>query len=211
MNLKVAVVEDDNFMRAILSKSLDEDGVDIAFTASTATEAVTLAKETLIHVALLDLHLGKGPNGIDLANQLRKLYPKIGIVFLTSFDDPRLLAPGSEIPKDAVYLVKKNVTDLALLTKTLYQAALGRPSKTDDDALFAKFTDTQIETIRLVALGYSNAEIAKLRHITPGSVENSVARLAKSLGLDKDIAKNQRVHIAKVFFKSVGSGYLEQS
>lgn len=211
MSMQVAVVEDDNFTRAILSKSLDEDGIEIAFAASTASEAITLAQEKLINVALLDLHLGKGPNGIDVAQQLRKINPKLGIVFLTSFDDPRLLAPGSAIPAGAIYLVKKNVPDLSLLKKALYQAAIGKTSKNDGETVFGKFTDTQIETIRLVALGYSNAEIAKLRHITPGSVENSIARLAKSLGLDKDLAKNQRVHIAKVFFKSVSSEYLEQA
>lgn len=211
MKLKVAIVEDDQFMRAILAKSLDQDNIEVSFTASSASEAIELAKSISLSVALLDLHLGKGPNGIDLAHQLRKINPKIGIVFLTSFDDPRLLVPGSTIPAGAIYLVKKNVTDLNLLTNTLYQAAIGKPSKNEGETIFGKFTDIQIETIRLVALGYSNAEIAKLRHITPGSVENSIARLAKTLGLDKDLAKNQRVHIAKVFFKSVGSDYLEQA
>lgn len=211
MSLKVAVVEDDDFMRAILAKSLDQDDIEVSFVASNAAEANELAKSKTLNVALVDLHLGKGPNGIDLAQQLRKINPKLGIVFLTSFDDPRLLAPGSAIPAGAIYLVKKNVTDLSLLKNALYQAALGKTSKNDGETVFGKFTDTQIETIRLVALGYSNAEIAKLRHITPGSVENSIARLAKSLGLDKDLAKNQRVHIAKVFFKSVSSEYLEQA
>lgn len=207
----MAVVEDDDFMRAILAKSLDQDGIQVVFTASSATEAIGLATKSALNVALLDLHLGRGPNGIDLANQLRKLNPKVGIVFLTSFDDPRLLLPGSKIPAGAIYLIKKNVSDLRLLTNSLYQAATGKVPKKDADTVFGKFTDTQIETIRLVALGYSNTEIAKLRHITPGSVENSVSRLAKTLGLDKDMTKNQRVHIAKVFFKSVGSGYLEQA
>ncbi len=207
----MAVVEDDDFMRAVLAKSLDVDDIEVSFVASTASQAIELAKSQSLNVALLDLHLGKGPNGIDLAQQLRKINPGVGIVFLTSFDDPRLLAPGSTMPAGAIYLVKKNVTDLKLLTNTLYQAAIGKPSKHEQETVFGKFTDTQIETIRLVALGYSNAEIAKLRHITPGSVENSIARLAKSLGLDKDLAKNQRVHIAKVFFKSVSSEYLEQA
>lgn len=211
MSLKVAVVEDDDLMRAILAKSLDQDEIEVVFTASSASEAVELAQSQHINVALLDLHLGKGPNGIDLARQLRKQNPGIGIVFLTSFDDPRLLVAGTSIPSGAIYLVKKNVSDMKLLTNALYQAAIGKGPKNEIDQVFGKFTDTQIETIRLVALGYSNAEIAKLRHITPGSVENSISRLAKTLGLDKDVAKNQRVHIAKLFFKSVGSGYLEQA
>ena len=211
MSLKVAVVEDDDFMRAILAKSLDQDGIEVAFTASSATEAITLAAKQTINVALLDLHLGKGPNGIDLAQQLRKQNPGVGIVFLTSFDDPRLLIAGSTLPAGAIYLIKKQVSDIQLLTNALFQAAIGKIPKKETDGVFGKFTDTQIETIRLVALGYSNAEIAKLRHITPGSVENSVSRLAKTLGLDKDLAKNQRVHIARVFFKSVSAEYLEQA
>jgi hypothetical protein len=33
--------------------------------------------------------------------------------------------------------------------------------------------------------------------------------VAKSLGLDKDVAKNQRVHMARVFFRSIGQKYTE--
>lgn len=212
MALRLAVVEDDALARLSLVAALQAQNMNIVFDCATAAEALELASEKSIDVALLDLHLGRGPTGIDVARQLRKTKPELGIVFLTSFADPRLLNPEEdELPGNSVYLVKSDISDISLLTNAIYRSVVGGsvkgPKKTG--SIFDKFTQTQIETLRLVALGYSNSEIARERFMTIGSVETSITRVAKSLGLDKDVAKNQRVHMARVFFRSIGQKYTE--
>jgi len=65
------------------------------------------------------------------------------------------------------------------------------------------FTDTQIELMRLIALGLSNTEISKRRFTTVKSTENSIARLAKILHLEQDETINQRVQIARTYFRLI--------
>jgi DNA-binding NarL/FixJ family response regulator len=55
-----------------------------------------------------------------------------------------------------------------------------------------------------MAQGLSNAEISKRRFVTEKSVETSIARLAKVMGLTNDPGQNQRVHMARVYFRALG-------
>ncbi|MEY3889454.1 MAG: hypothetical protein RI931_576, partial [Actinomycetota bacterium] len=121
MSLRVALVEDDAFTRLTLSSALKASGLDVVFEASNAADAVQLAEQHTIDVALLDLHLGAGPTGIDVAQAIRRREPSVGIVFLTSFDDPRLLsATLPQLPGGAHYLTKNSIADIDSLTAVIY-------------------------------------------------------------------------------------------
>lgn len=211
MSLRVALVEDDAFMRLALSAALKTKGLEVVFEASNATDAVQLAEKHIIDVAVLDLHLGVGPTGIDVAQALRRKDPSVGIVFLTSFDDPRLLSANlPPLPGGAHYLTKNSITDIESLAKEILEAAAGtsqakgKSASINPTSTMGKFTDTQIETLRLLAQGLSNGEIAKRRFVSEKSVESAISRMAKTLGLAPDSTRNQRVHMAKVYFRALG-------
>jgi DNA-binding NarL/FixJ family response regulator len=211
MNLSALVVEDDDFTRLMIATALQSQGVNIIGQVADAPSALSLASELKPEVAILDLHLGSGPTGLDLSVELRRILPKIGIVILTSFEDPRLLNPNlPDPPRGSIYLNKKSVNDTQVLITALNSAAdsstwnnpnaskIGLPGAVGD------LTDVQLETLRLMAQGLSNAEIAKRRFVTEKSVETAIARLAKIMGVESDPSRNQRVHMAKVYFRALG-------
>jgi DNA-binding NarL/FixJ family response regulator len=70
-----------------------------------------------------------------------------------------------------------------------------------------ELSDTQIETLRLVAQGLSNLEIAKQRFVTEKSVELTISRVAKKLGISRDQASNQRVQLVKKVLELTGKNY----
>jgi len=90
----VLVVEDDSFVRATVATALRFHEFDVVASVGNALEAMEEFRQHLPDVALLDLDLGQGPTGADLAVGMRRIQPEVGIVFLTSFEDPRLLDPG---------------------------------------------------------------------------------------------------------------------
>ena len=209
MQMRVALVEDDAFTRLTVASSLRAQGIQVVIDTGSASEALQEFEKATPHVALLDLHLGKGPTGIDLANAFRSKSPNIGIVFLTSFEDPRLLNPSlPPLPFRSIYLHKNNISDIwnilealkASIDKTERLPSMVRASSSPIAAL----TDVQLETLRLMAQGLSNAEIAKRRSVTEKSVELAISRLAKTLGVEKDSTINQRVHMANVYFRALG-------
>jgi DNA-binding NarL/FixJ family response regulator len=211
MDVKAMLVEDDDFTRLMLSTTLKAQGLNLVLETASPALALTEANKLLPQLAILDLHLGKGPTGIDLAIALRRNLPKIGILILTSFEDPRLLNPNlPPVPYGSVYLNKRQVTEIGILTGAIatcldQNSWGGSPkSRVNSGSQLAGLNDAQIEILRLMAQGYSNSEIAKRSFVTERSQETAISRLAKLIGVSADSSKNQRIHMAKVYFRSLG-------
>ncbi|MFM7138796.1 MAG: response regulator [Actinomycetes bacterium] len=205
--LKLIIVEDDDFTLFTLSATLKANGFDVVAEAKNAGEAVAKSLEKRPDVALLDLDLGIGPTGIDLSIALRKKLPNIGIVFLTSYKDPRLLRSSlPELPAGSIFLVKQDISDPSVLEIKIREAALYKIGNKDKSPVIeSEFTDSQIETLKLLAEGLSNGEIAKRRFVTEKAIEVTIARLAKKFDIPYDAASNQRVVLAKKVFELMGN------
>ena len=211
MPLKLAIIEDDDFLRAMLVNTLSSEGFEVVTDSARPSALIKYLGSQTLDVAILDLHLSKGPTGLDLAVAIKAKFPAVGIVFLTSYEDPRLLqANHSPMPKGSVYVVKRQISNLSTLTEAINKAATNAlSSQPETIAVRSKsgvssLTNSQVELLRLLALGLSNAEIAKRRFITEKSVELSITRLVRALGVERDPTQNQRVHMAKVYFRAMG-------
>jgi CheY-like chemotaxis protein len=122
--LNVMLVEDDDFTRSTVKSALIGQGLNIVYDTALVKEGIEFAKKNRPDVAILDYNLGKGPNGIDLANQLRKMQPEIGIVLLTAFLNPAELdSKISQLPAGSRYLVKHSVSDIKILVKEIIQSS----------------------------------------------------------------------------------------
>lgn len=199
---KVLVVEDSDFTRLSLAQTLKAEGFDVA-AAATASEAATLAQPWQPDVAVLDLHLGPGPTGIDLAKLLRRDNPRIGIVLLTSYDDPRMLNTSlPEPPAGTQYVTKRSVTEPADLVRAMANAVRShvvKPAHSGENVL-TNLTDAQHDVLRLIASGYSNQHIALTLARSVKAVESSVNRLVKTLDIPNGSDMNQRVLLARAYF-----------
>ncbi|MEN9736736.1 MAG: hypothetical protein RL129_1447, partial [Actinomycetota bacterium] len=118
--LRIILVEDDSFVRATLKAAIQLQGIEVIHDTSNVASAMKIARSARPDAAVLDLDLGRGPNGIDLAIGLRNVAPEIGIVLLTGFIDPRLLNPEiGKLPRGSKYLVKQRLSDVEVLYETV--------------------------------------------------------------------------------------------
>ena len=211
MSIRVALVEDDSFTRASLSAALSSIDINVVASCANASEALEVISFQAIDAVVLDIDLGSGPTGLDLADILAKRHPEIGIVLLTSSADPRLVrASLPDVPSKAVYLVKSAMTDISTLTDAIVEAcdnaASGHNANHSSEFDQLVLTDIQIETLRYVAEGLSNHEIAKQRFVSEKAVEQTISKIAKLLGIEQTSSTNQRVHIARMYFRLRGQG-----
>lgn len=124
----VMMVEDDEFTRSTVKSALEGKGVNIVYDTASVKDAIEYAKSHRPEVAVLDYNLGKGPNGIDLANQLRRIQPDIAIVLLTAFFDPAQLDKRvAELPAGSRYLIKHRVTNIDVLINEIKEALKSAP------------------------------------------------------------------------------------
>lgn len=210
---RIILVEDDDFTRSMIVGALQIKGLDIVGEASSVAPAMRMIDQLQPDAVVIDLDLGNGPNGIDLAIGVRRRNARIGIVILTTHEDPRLLSPRLPTPPHGtVYLIKKNVGEIEVLYKGIQRAianvrALDNSTADSHKNIYGlpDLTDSQLETMRLVAKGLSNAEIAKIRGVNEKSVEQTISRLVANLHLPSGPDKNQRVQISRLYFEKTGS------
>ena len=203
---KILIVDDDKFIRTSLDSSLANSGFDISGSVSTAKDALAINALDPADVALLDLDLGIGPTGFDIAQALRRTSPQIGIVFLTSYQDPRFASiHGVSAPKGSRYLVKSEIENIAQIVSTILQTK-HRPFNENVNHInkFDKLTDLQIEVWREVSEGLSSSEIAARRDISEKAVEAILARIYNFLGIKKEKTNNPRILLANAFKKYSG-------
>ena len=197
----ILVVDDSEFARTLLTGSLSEAGLEVVGAVATAGEAVLAVREHHPQAGLLDLNLGPGPNGIDLAQALRRIDPAIGIVILTTYEDPRLLPVDTEsLPLGSVYVIKDSVTDVQLLVDAVDRSIDGgRRMHITDPPTSRQLTDAQADVLRLIAEGLSNAEIARRRGVSERTVENTIGRITLRFGLHQSPDSNLRVKLVRAY------------
>lgn len=207
MAISVLVVEDDAFTRMLLQGQLESLGYEVCGVAGTATQGLEFAQMHQPDVALLDLDLGRGPTGIDLAYGLRDIDSRIGIVLLTSYVDTRLVGSNRPLPPGCGLIVKRALEDPRQLDGALAAAArnpLG-DGLVEIPADTPKLSDGQVEILRLVANGFSNAEIARRRHLSESAVIKALARLIDQIGITPEPGDNQRVLLTQAYFQLTGT------
>lgn len=205
------LVEDDPFTRATLGDALALHGFDVRARVGTAFDAIEAQQIHNPQVALLDLDLGVGASGIDVAIALRERDPRIGIVFLTTYKDPRLVNSNiPHLPDGAIYLNKLDINSTA---KIANQIALAIVKPVEKRSLqwvrsgpLSSMSAMQIEILKDIAAGLSTAEIARARGVTEQAIDKTIKRISKNLGIPKSSDSNMRVQIVRAYFENRGQG-----
>jgi len=215
----VLVASDDAFELATLSASLRLQSINVVAEASTDEIAVNLYKFLSPEVVVIDLQFASA-EALALVNKFRKVNPLLGVVLMTACPDLRLLGLlEKQIPQGAQVILKKSIADLTVVSHAIVRsiaavAAKEKMSWVDSHgslhenafvSILSEFTDIQIETFRLLAMGLSNSEIAKVRFVSEKSVEQIVARIAQHLLVIPDRAQNLRVVLTGEYFKWIGA------
>lgn len=206
MKLKLGICEDDPFTLATLTAAISFQDVDVVFSVSEPSQAISKCKELLPHAMLIDLHLGDGPTGLDVARAVRRVSPEIGIVFLTSFESPRLIEKNFVgVPSGSQYLTKREVGSVEEILAAV-QRAISKDRKTNvpQSGKLTTLTQHQLSVLELLAQGATNSEIADQLQLDTKSVEGVIRRTAERLGIKTEQNKNQRIQMARAYLRGIG-------
>jgi len=205
LDAPVVVVDDDDFTRTLVTTLVQSLGYQVCGKAASVTEAMAIAHERHPPIAVIDLDLGEGPTGIDLAHGLRKINPNIALVMLTSYGDPVWMGQERELPPGAHYVVKGEVNDPSVLGEAMAEALLDPLTTPQNQRAGIPLSEGQWEILRLVAAGYSNAEIAKRQSLTVDAVNKAITRLVKQLDIEVGAEDNTRVLLTQTFNRITGT------
>jgi len=201
---RLVVIEDDGFTRMLLCSQLRELGHEVVGDAAASAEGIACVRALRPDALIVDLDLGRGPTGLDVAHAVRRMLPGLGILMLTSYIDVRLIGDFRPLPPGSVFMVKRTLNDPAVLSSAIdlcLESSTGVSAAPNAaQSVVSKLRDGQIEIMRLVAAGYTNAEIARERHIEEKSVAKAVTRLLDQLDLKVTEQRNPRVLITQAYY-----------
>ena len=203
--LRALVLEDDPFACCTSAAALRGHGFDVVGECTNANDAVSVAAASGPDVLVTDLDLGRGPTGIAVAHVLRRHNPALGVVLLTNHVDPRSAGTSlAQVPEGTEYVTKQSVRDIDVLAIAIARAVRAAPSQdaprpATSQPVPAALSDAQMETLRLVAAGLSNAEIARRRDVSERGIERMIARLIVMLGIDDQPEYNRRMALGRAF------------
>jgi DNA-binding NarL/FixJ family response regulator len=205
---KLLVVEDEPMVAALLQESLGSAGFEVRV-ASSAIEAKRVAAKFDPDIAVLDINLGAGGSGVDLAFILHASHSGIALVFLTKHPDLRTAGFGpDDVPPGCGFIRKDLIRDSKHIVSAIEAVIADRLAvrqDADPQRPFGRLTTAQIDVLRMLAQGYTNAEIAKRRNTSVRAAEQLINAVYVGLSIAVDGPVNPRVEAVRQFIAIAGS------
>ena len=194
MAIRVVVVDDHAVVRSGIKLLLDRhDDIEVVGEAGNAQDAVFRVRELTPDVILLDLVM-PGESGIEVLPKLLKEAPDAKVLVLSMQDEPSYVreafaagASGYVLKEAADEEVVTAVREIAgggsyvhpALGARMVTAEAAERAAADADPL----SDREREILRLLALGHTNQEIAKMLYISVRTAETHRAHIMQKLRL----------------------------
>ena len=196
--IRVLVCDDQAVVCEGLEMILAADAeIEVVGLAYDGAEALELISADQPDVVLMDLKMPV-MNGIHATREIKKSYPEIKVLVLTTFgedewvfDAVRSGADGYLLkgtPREKLVAAVKGTAagethiDPAVGGKLLAQVA--KDTSPRDTTVASELSDRELEVLKLLALGLTNAEIAERLYLTRGTVRNYVSAILTKLGVE---------------------------
>jgi NarL family two-component system response regulator YdfI len=201
--IRTLITDDHLIVREGLRLILETaDAIEVVGEASDGADCLRLVPDLAPDVVLMDLQM-PGMDGITAIRHLRRDYPEIAIVILTTFNEDTLMLQGL-LAGASGYLLKD--TDRQTLLDTITAASKGEtllkpeilnrvlalnnspitaPEPPSDDP---SLTERELEVLRAVALGERNKEIAYKLGISERTVKAHLTNVYGKLSVDSRAA-----------------------
>ncbi|MBN1954363.1 MAG: response regulator transcription factor [Anaerolineae bacterium] len=197
--IRVLICDDQWIVCEGLEAILDADPeIEVVGIANDGAEALEKIVQCQPDVVLMDLKMPV-MNGVQATRKITKQYPAIKILVLTTYDADEWVfdairggASGYLLkgtPRDQLIAAVKGTAageshiDPNVAGKLLGHIARQEPASPDSSTL-AALSERELDVLRLLAQGLSNAEIAGRLYLSPGTVRNYVSAILTKLDVD---------------------------
>ena len=217
--LRVVLAEDSYLVREGLRRVLESSGEVVVLDAvPTAEDLLAAVDRHQPDAVMTDIRMppGHSTEGIRAAHAIRTAHPTVGVVVLSQHAEAGyvldLVRHGSE---GLGYLLKERIGDRDQLVHALRETARGG-SVIDPvlvDALvgrrrlerssgLADLTERELDVLRAMAQGMSNAAVAASLYLSESSIEKHVSAIFAKLGLTEEPRVHRRVAAVVAYLRA---------
>lgn len=194
----VLLVDDEPLLLESLEIILSMNGLHVAGMAHDGEEALAVLEKKRCQIALVDLNM-RGMRGVELIRAMRRSYPGVKVLVLTTFYDDTSITEAITSGADG-YLLKGSGKDAILgaidrvlggqsvIDPKVMQRMAALMQRKSDSAeanrkLLAEMTEREKEVCTLLAKGYNNRRIADALYISEGTVKNYISSIYDKTGI----------------------------
>lgn len=187
MPFKVLIVEDQQMPRQLLEIFISSNK-NYAHQASLNDASLALAycQNKPVDVILMDVYTFQGNNGLLAAEEIKKQFPEIKIIIVTSLPEYSWIKKAKEIGVDSFWYKDENKENIIEIIDRTMKGEHIYP----DETPLVKFgqvtnhdlTDRELEILKEMLTGDSNQEIAERLFLSPGTVKRHVENLLFKTG-----------------------------
>jgi NarL family two-component system response regulator LiaR len=194
--ISVIIVDDHAVVRSGIRGFLEaQPDLQVLGEASSGAEGVKLAADLVPDVVLMDLAMPE-MDGVEATRRIRDASPRTQVVVLTSFHDDAHIFPAIRAgalsyqlkdisPEELAQTVRLAAQGEAVLnpqvaSRLVQELAGNRTASTDP---LAELSSRELEVLKLIAEGLSNAEIAERLVLSQKTVKGHVSNILGKLHL----------------------------
>ena len=184
---QVMVVEDQKMPKDLFVHMISEsDKYEVALTLENASIADVALLKYDIDLILMDVITENGANGLVASEKIKKSYPDIKIIIVTSMPEFSYLERAKNIGIEGFWYKEGTDESILSIMDRVMNGEIVYPDKTQKVtvglATSEEFTYRELEILRLMTGGYSNVEIAQRLKVSPGVIKNHVANMLVKTG-----------------------------
>ncbi|MNJ85290.1 Response regulator protein VraR [compost metagenome] len=183
--INIALIDDRSlFRQGMISLLKEYSDLNVLIETSGEQESFDHLAWDEIQILLVDLEVAE-KNGIETMTQLKKKYPEIRIIVLTSNYDSELIFRLTELGADSFVPKGKNIENLVEIIRNLHQfgfyyseeiskALMKGIQKRNQQTLLTKtnsLSHREIEVMKLLCEQYTNREIAEILKLSPRTID----------------------------------------
>lgn len=187
MSYNVLIVEDQMMPRQLLEIFVaDSENYTLAASISNAALAMKFCRNQKIDLILMDVMTEFGESGLDASEQIKKEFPEVKIIIVTSMPEATWIDRARRIGIDSFWYKEIESSPITeVMDKTMAGEHIfpdGPPSVKIGLAESSAFTNRELEILRELQSGDSNSEIADRLGITAETVKFHIRSMLQKTG-----------------------------
>ena len=183
----VMIVEDQQMPKTLFSHYINSSkNFYLQVAIENASIANIVCTKMPIDLILMDVVTENGESGLVAAEKIKKKFPNIKIIIVTSMPECSYIKRAKKIGVEGFWYKEINEQPILSIMEKVMNGEIVYPKQLQQVkvglALSNEFTEKELIILRLILGGYSNVEIAKKLGVSPGVIKNHVANMLLKTG-----------------------------